>query len=153
MAVKTPRVQVGISSDPNKNFVIDASQADNTLKISRGNIGNTSQDVATISASGVVTFPAGSQMLGVGQTWQDKTSQRTFFVDYLNDTSKPIYVSVATYATNAGNSTYAVVGTVQVNNLAIPSGTISNLTFIVPVNTTYRVFTNNGSLSYWSELR
>lgn len=52
MAVKTPRVQVGISSDPNKNFVIDASQADNTLKISRGSIGNTSQEVITVDSNG-----------------------------------------------------------------------------------------------------
>lgn len=63
MTVKTPKVQVGISSDANKNFVIDASQADNTLKISRGNAGATTQDVLTVSASGNVLFPMTDQTL------------------------------------------------------------------------------------------
>lgn len=91
--------------------------------------------------------------LGVGQSWVNQTSIRTFNTDYTNNTGRPIYVSVATYATNTGNSTYALVGSVQVNNLAILSGTISYFSFIVPDGAVYRVVTNNGALSLWAELR
>lgn len=91
--------------------------------------------------------------LGVGQSWINQTSIRTFNTNYTNDTGRPIYVSVATYATSTANSTYAIVGGVQVNNLAIPSGTISYFSFIVPAGSVYRVVTNNGTLSLWAELR
>lgn len=50
-AVKSSKVQVGISTNANNNFVIDASQADGTLKISRGNIGATTQTVLEIPAT------------------------------------------------------------------------------------------------------
>lgn len=50
-ALKSSKVQVGISTNPNNNFVIDASQADGTLKISRGNIGATTQTVLEIPAT------------------------------------------------------------------------------------------------------
>lgn len=49
-AVKSSKVQVGISTNPDNNFVIDASQTDGTLKISRGNIGATTQTVLEIPA-------------------------------------------------------------------------------------------------------
>lgn len=50
--VKSQRVQLGTSTNPDNNFVLDASQADGTLKISRGNAGATTQDVAIIPADG-----------------------------------------------------------------------------------------------------
>jgi hypothetical protein len=46
--VKTQRTQYGISTNPSNNFVVDASQADGTLKISRGNVGATTQEILTI---------------------------------------------------------------------------------------------------------
>jgi hypothetical protein len=46
--VKTQRTQYGTSTNPNNNFVVDASQADGTLKISRGNAGGTTQEILTV---------------------------------------------------------------------------------------------------------
>ena len=54
-AVKSSKVQIGTSTNPSNNFVIDASQADGTLKISRGNIGSTTQEVLKIDSSGNLT--------------------------------------------------------------------------------------------------
>lgn len=50
-AVKSSKVQVGISTNANNNFVIDASQADGTLKISRGNIGATTQTILEVPST------------------------------------------------------------------------------------------------------
>ena len=50
--VKTQRTQYGISTNPSNNFVVDASQADGTLKLSRGNVGATTQDILSVKADG-----------------------------------------------------------------------------------------------------
>jgi hypothetical protein len=50
--VKTQRTQYGISTNPSNNFVVDASQADGTLKISRGNVGATTQDIIKVKTDG-----------------------------------------------------------------------------------------------------
>lgn len=54
-AVKSSKVQVGISTNPDNNFVIDASQADGSIKISRGNIGATTQDVLKVDSTGTMS--------------------------------------------------------------------------------------------------
>ena len=54
-AVKSSKVQVGTSTNPSNNFVVDASQADGSFKISRGNIGSTTQEVLKIDSSGSLT--------------------------------------------------------------------------------------------------
>lgn len=54
-AVKSSKVQVGISTDPDNNFVIDASQGDGSIKISRGNIGATTQDVLKVDSTGTMS--------------------------------------------------------------------------------------------------
>ena len=55
--VKTQRTQYGISTNPSNNFVVDASQADGTLKISRGSTGSVLEDVVTVSTTSVFSTP------------------------------------------------------------------------------------------------
>ena len=66
--LKFIKAQLGISNTPANNFTLDASAQDGTMKLSRGNAGATTQDVLVVDAAGKVTFPAGSEMLGVNQT-------------------------------------------------------------------------------------
>lgn len=54
-ALKSSKVQVGISTNVNNNFVIDASQADGSIKISRGNIGATTQEVLKVDSTGAMS--------------------------------------------------------------------------------------------------
>jgi hypothetical protein len=62
--VKTQRTQYGISTNPSNNFVVDASQANGTLKISRGNVGATTQDIMAIANNGGVDFPSMAKLIG-----------------------------------------------------------------------------------------
>ena len=56
--VVTPNaIQIGNSTTATQNFVF-ASNGDGTAKISRGNVGATTQDVLTVSSSGLVLIPA-----------------------------------------------------------------------------------------------
>lgn len=151
MTVKTPKVQVGISSDANKNFVIDASQADNTLKISRGNAGATTQDVLTVSATGVVSGPLLASV-GVGQTWA--TYSRNVDTDYVNNTGRPIVVSITSVSTNPVTASILVVGGVKTAQAGGGgSGWGLNVSSIVPVGATYRLQNVNANIETWAELR
>lgn len=53
--VKT--VQIGRSSDATKNFTLTAAQEDGSIKLSRGLLGATTQDVLTVDSSGTVKTP------------------------------------------------------------------------------------------------
>lgn len=52
--LKFIKAQLGMSSTPANNFVLDASAQDGTMKLSRGNAGATTQDVLVVDASGNV---------------------------------------------------------------------------------------------------
>jgi hypothetical protein len=56
--LKTNQVQLGQSNTATENFTLE-SPANNTMKLARGNAGATTQDVLTVNASGVVSFPQG----------------------------------------------------------------------------------------------
>lgn len=69
--LKLQAVQVGTNSDSTKNFAVDASQADGTLKISRGNLGATTQDVLTVAAStGKIDFPQLARTIGASGSYE-----------------------------------------------------------------------------------
>lgn len=55
--VKSNMHQLGQSATATQNFTLDASAANGTMKLSRGNAGATTQDILTISALGEVDFP------------------------------------------------------------------------------------------------
>jgi hypothetical protein len=64
---KQPRlsdtVQVGDSTTATRNFTLDASADNGTMKLARGNAGATTQDVMTVDADGKVGFPQLTSLL------------------------------------------------------------------------------------------
>lgn len=62
--LKTIRAQLGLSGTASQNFTLDASPADGTMKLARGNAGATTQDIMTVNALGEVDFPQLAQSLG-----------------------------------------------------------------------------------------
>jgi hypothetical protein len=57
--LKTIKAQLGLSSTPANNFVLDASVDNGTMKLARGNAGATTQDIMTVAADGKVGFSVG----------------------------------------------------------------------------------------------
>ncbi len=152
--LKIIKAQLGISSTPANNFTLDASAQDGTMKLSRGNAGATTQDVMVVAGDGKVTFPAGSQMLGVGQTLQDVKASRAIGTTYTNTTGKPIVVSVSFQSTAGINSGILFVNT-QVFGQSSGGfvGAIFNICVIIPPGGTYRATTSSADVIYWAELR
>ena len=54
--LKTNSVQLGESATASQNFVLQ-TMLDGTAKLARGNLGSTTQDVLTVSSTGLVTLP------------------------------------------------------------------------------------------------
>jgi len=99
--------------------------------------------------------------VGVGQTWQDMTTQRALNTDYTNDTGRPIQVSARLHT---GSNSTINEGYIYVDGMNI-SGFFYNITdqyprgtvqAIVPAGSTYRVGNTQSdrcSLGAWAELR
>ncbi len=106
---------------------------------------NKSNVSAAVTPSGAATI-AQSTDLGVGQTWQNVKSQRTYEVTYTNNTAKPIQVMI--------NLNFGQSGTLTLDgiNFGIVDGdTYSFFNFIVPVGGTYKV--SYSDIITWAELR
>ena len=94
-----------------------------------------------------------SQAFGVGQTLQDKLSERAKDVNYLNDTGKPIHVTV-----KAGEATGYYIFEAFIDDVSIvafrkgsdTSISYQTLSLMVPNGSTYRV---NANPYAWHELR
>lgn len=71
--LKTIRAQFGLSTIATQNFTLDASAADGTMKLARGNAGATTQDILTVDSAGKISFPQGQSLLVLG-TVQNTTS-------------------------------------------------------------------------------
>ena len=50
--------QIGQSVTPANNFTLTAANDNGTMKLARGNVGETTQDIMTVAADGKVAFPA-----------------------------------------------------------------------------------------------
>ena len=152
--LKFIKAQLGISNTPANNFTLDASAQDGTMKLSRGNAGATTQDVLVVDAAGKVTFPAGSEMIGVGQTWQDVKASRALGTTYNNTTGKPIAIAVTAIVSAAGNALIVLVGGTKTDHASVnASSGLSSVTSVVPPGQTYQVIGTNYTLEAWSELR
>lgn len=152
--VKANRVQLGQSGTATQNFTFDASAANGTAKLARGNAGATTQDLMEIDGAGKVTFPAGSEMIGVAQTWQDVLASRAANTAYTNTTGKPIQVNIVTQTTSTSNNIQARVGTVIVAEFGITAtNNPTTSSFIVPNGDTYRMDVANATILRWAELR
>ena len=63
--IKTQNIQLGDSATATNNFVLSVpASPDGTVKLSRGNVGATTQDVLVVDASGLVKLTQGLQSLG-----------------------------------------------------------------------------------------
>lgn len=124
------------------------------------------------SAAGNLQIPAAtksnhavnrSQIVGVGQSWSDQTSNRVIGTTYTNSGSAPIQVLISAYSTQAAaaNISFAI-GALTIGEIATNqnNGTgyqalRNSFSFIVPPGATY-VVSNASSLSTiatWMELR
>ena len=75
--LKTNAVQIGQSNTATANFALTAANADGTVKLARGNVGATTQDVMTVASDGKVDFPAGlSAFLGSNQNLSSNGYQK-----------------------------------------------------------------------------
>ena len=117
---------------------VGAVQLNNTLT-------STSTTQALTAAQGKAL---NDKMLGVGQTWQDVLSVRSINTDYINNTPRPIQVSIW-QAADTGPS--LIVDGVTVASIDGTSGSVGvQATAIVPSGSTYRV---TASVNGWAELR
>lgn len=99
--------------------------------------------------------------IGVGQTWQDMTSQRQPDIEYINDTGRPIQVVLTLMIDNDGYANIVIL----INDVEMIDATISrsggfprgSASFIVPNGTSYKVsvLTSSGNVEVdrWAELR
>ncbi|GHU04642.1 hypothetical protein FACS1894205_3210 [Alphaproteobacteria bacterium] len=93
--------------------------------------------------------------LGVGQTWQDVTSQRALNTVYTNTTGKPIFVSATAVVSSADALSLAVDGKLVDLSIVQPANFTLCTSGLVPDNSSYRMFLSNNaaSLTGWRELR
>ena len=97
-------------------------------------------------------FVPASQVLGIGQTWQDVTGSRAKATPYTNSTGKPIVVSVNPTATSSATASITVSGVV-IQSLAFGSATVTApLSVVVPAGATYQ-FDTSTTILRWMELR
>lgn len=96
-----------------------------------------------------------AKVLGMGQTWQNVTASRSANTVYTNSTGRPIFVAVDGYDAASGAVVALVdgirVGIVDVNG----DPNASQLSFVVPSGSTYRVNFTGGAqtIQNWAELR
>lgn len=93
-----------------------------------------------------------NQGLGVGQSWQDVTSNRAENTTYTNTTSKPIQIIVTSNDWNSSGALEFIVDNVSIANTSNSSAysQSKSTSLIVPSGSSYRV---NGNFKKWSELR
>ena len=90
------------------------------------------------------------------QTWQDVFGSRALGVEYTNTTNQPIMVYItALTANNVLAGLNVTVGGLQLGPTSSSPNAQTQVTFIVPVGTTYQVNINSSVpvLTHWAELR
>ena len=141
----------GNGIDMGGNPVSNASQIDGVV------INENNESVATENLVNTKTTlaEANSYDLGVGQTWQNVGTNRSFGVNYTNNTGKPIVVSVTVINTTTGSSYlmlyingYPVIGVLGYGNTYTYS-----VNAIVPNGAVYNVPVDDYNLTQWYELR
>lgn len=104
-----------------------------------------------ISVSPVATE---SQVIGVGQTWQNVTASRTFGVTYTNNTGKPIEVSIIFDSVNTSAQSRLIIDGIIIQDIFFGSGSEGSMSNIIPNNSTYSIVIVTGfTIRQWNELR
>ena len=91
--------------------------------------------------------------IGIGQTWQDVTTQRQYGVVYTNTTGRPIMVYVKTSSGNGQIVTLFVNGIEAANGGYAHGSGDDGINCIVPPNATYKLAGNGTGFGKWAELR
>lgn len=117
------------------------------------NKSNVNAYITPVNASAI----AQSTDLGVGQTWQNLTSSRSIDMDYVNNTGRPIFVSIDVRGSSSGvDGVRVLVGGFSVSELYnIAENHYSQVVFVVPIGLTYSVQQTQAAinLTKWAELR
>jgi len=130
--LKAIKAQLGLSGTATSNFTLDASAANGTMKLARGNAGATTQDILTVDANGLVTLNQGKQLTLA--TAQNSTSGTS--IDF---TSIPSWVKRITVMFNGVSTNGA-----SVVQLQIGSGSIDNTGYVGGA----QLFINTGTIVY-----
>jgi hypothetical protein len=117
---------------------------------------NKSNVSASVTPSDTATI-AQSTDLGVGQSWQNFTGSRSSGVTYLNNTGKPIMISVIATGRDAKVTIHVsnVLVVMQSDTYDVTTNTSTGST-IVPDGATYTVISENKwevNVTSWAELR
>ena len=140
------------------NTVVATTVSASSL-IARGSTSGTITLAATaVAGSNTITIPAStgtvaltSQVIGIGQTWQDLTASRVSGTDYTNSTGKPIFISVRLDRDDGELQLY--VDGLMIGRTGATQGPVYyTLTAIVPPGSIYRA-EKSGNTLYWFELR
>lgn len=88
--------------------------------------------------------------LGVGQNWEDVTTQRELGVTYTNTTGKPIFVMISGEPSVEGDF-YIYVNNINILRVDFDSGYLFSEGFIVPAGATYKLMlaTAGGKVNYY----
>ena len=149
------------------NAIPNTAGSVGTANIAGGAVGSAQlSNLTTLPVSGgyTATLPSAtgtlaltSQVIGVGQTWQNVTGSRTIGSTYTNSTGKPITVIIACTG-NGANGLFGLTlnGAVTVYSPSTyTTGVWTSMTFIVPDGNTYTTSQqgSNVTLQVWAELR
>jgi len=116
-----------VSNNPTDNYILTAPHANGTMALT-------------------------SDVIGVGQTWQDVTASRALGVTYTNSTGKPLQVSFRGAEATLG---YFNIGALSFNFSAnYGNYAMQTCYFIVPDGVTYSISGSFAGLgTQWFELR
>lgn len=114
--------------------------------------------ISTINSKDISSSPVAteSQVIGVGQTWQDVTASRASGVTYTNSTGKPIMVAITGHHTSGNASITIIISGVTIRTSGINNGLQAQDTyasFLVPIGGSYSASLSVATLFQWSELR
>jgi hypothetical protein len=119
---------------------------------------STSGNVLTSNGTTWASSPLG--VIGVGQTWQNVLSSRSFGTTYTNSTGKPILVNVTGALSTVGTGGANI--SLEVDSVVVAQSGGRNdfyviyhfVSAIVPNGSSYKVVNGGGDvLAYWAELR
>jgi hypothetical protein len=131
---------LNLSGDTSGNLAFQTGAGANTITVP--------------NATGTVALT--SEVIGIGQTWQNVAGSRIAGTTYTNSTGKPITIAIS-YTCNANNTVQGLsINGVSVFAAGMP--VVSNgsgFSLIVPNGATYATVTNAGTITIvsWYELR
>ena len=92
-------------------------------------------------------------ILGIGQRWQNMTSQRVLLDPYTNFTNRPIMVFIIMQASTSNACVFDVDGVTVCSTSYNGGSGSSSVQCIIPIGSTYRISNDSWPLGSWFELR